>query len=127
MTNPTTAAEWQAIPEDKCGVALAKVLTSRHGPFERWEHEIKAGSSLCQKCGERNSDDPCSIPDPIDINDWNVAMEWKNKVNLISWFSALVDVWFAKTNTELFSEREVLFDAQPRHYLIAAALVAGRN
>ncbi len=117
-----TAEEWLAIPEDKLGVELAKLRTP--GP---WKHSTPNRSGgRCYKCGTITDDwdsaiegSGCPVPDAININDWNVAMEWfrqhnpsrtilrqvcgPHPIDCITWFLAI---------------------AQPKHYLIAAAMAA---
>ncbi len=122
MTN-RTAAEWLQIPEDKLGVKLAEVLTP--GP---WKHGACMGPvAKCTKCGEVYWDNgkfvgkgkSCSVPDPITI-DWNTAMAWFRKAKpLASVLRSLCGPsWISETNW-------MLTEAQPKHYLIAAAMEEG--
>lgn len=135
MTNPTTAAERLAIPEDKLGAELAEVLTP--GP---WEHDWAVGGcfTFCKKCQCNMIDNPrhspCPVPDPIDINNWNVAMEWRDWITCKITPSAADEIFseISKIENKCFvygaePTKWWLWNAQPRHYLIAAALAAGKN
>ena len=118
-----TAKEWLAVPEDELGVELAKVLTP--GP---WKHKWvsgEQGKQVCKKCHTRYSlqavKDSCPVPDPIKV-DWNVAMEWfRESKPLKSILRSLCGPSWASATSWM------LVEAQPHHYLIAAAMAAERT
>ena len=122
-----TVEQYLAMTDEKLALEAAEVLTP--GP---WKHKWAAGGcfTFCKKCQcnmiDKPRESPCTVPDRIKL-DWNTAMEWRDKVNPIRWFKALVEIWLEETKEEVFCERDVLFDAQPRHYLIAAAMAEGNK
>ena len=150
-----TVNEWLALPDDKLGVALAKVLTP--GP---WKHDLVLHGSYsfthweCRKCKqsfktgqvksanytgstgydwcEGATKDPCPVPVPIDINDWNVAMgEYRKRgpQRVDIYLHRLWETLIRIPHEHKFLGCEVMeYDmwkdecAQPKHYLIAAAM-----
>ena len=144
MINPK---EYLAMDDKTFAVEIARVLTP--GP---WKHINKKPISVqfqnppirekiyyCSKCGEifqrdnRKMKIPCPIPDPITL-DWNLAMKifrdaekqhsdinWKMEVcNAAKGYilapheahapTTMMWIWFC-------------VEAQPRHYILAAAIV----
>ena len=101
-------------------------------PVERpWEHCLGGGKlgDTCTKCDRvvwpengqlENSN--CSVPDPIDVRDWNVALALyrKHKTPVSGrqqeW---LHHVWLKTSSNKPFNEW-VDDEAQPHHYIIAA-------
>lgn len=72
MTNPILTVD---IPE----LGKLAALALREEPWEHAEyHWDKEGGWVCPKCGTRES--TCSVPDPIDCEDWNIAMKWRDWV-----------------------------------------------
>ena len=126
-----TVNEWLAL-DDKLGVELAKVLDK-----DTRRHEVYPGAVLCHRCMKpvikhmANCDEvilpeynqPCSVPDPIDINDWNVAKHYealaldKDPARYATCLRSLylggrpVSVW-----------EIIALDRDPRKRLIAAAM-----
>ena len=96
----------------------------------------------CETCGKstkHNKDDkatqqawwafhkePCSRPRPIDTDDWNVAMEWRDKVPLDSradFVAALEEIWrIAAKDDSLCFEDWLATRILAKHYIIAACL-----
>ncbi len=117
-----TVKEWLALG-DKLGVELARVLTP--GP---WRHEWYGSTDgvLCRKCydfrDEETTPDLCPVPDSIDINDWNTAIEWFRKTD--GAIDCLFAIWqHIDNNTEHLEMWGdwLCLNAQPKHLLIAAA------
>ncbi|KKL22213.1 hypothetical protein LCGC14_2437650, partial [marine sediment metagenome] len=131
MTNhnkPRTAGEWLALG-DELGPELAKMFTP-----EPWEHSWASNPNhrRCSRCkGECNliaTPQFCSTPDPIDTKDWNVAMEWRDKVHAIRWDDAMYVIYRAASHASVWRYSDWLRrHAQPKHFLIAAAMAAGRS
>ena len=148
---PRTTQDWLAMPKDKLGRALGEALTP-----EPWKHELHVGGRShkhyhCSRCGEdilqsdiqvetepyhwapghsalRIFGGDCSVPDLIDIKDWNVAMAWRDKIfgtdqQSCEMLGAIMDI---ETESRAWDIADVLRwwtrHAQPKHYLIAAAL-----
>lgn len=136
-----TAQEWLQRydqDKDKFAIELAKVLTP-----EPWKHEWGVGGcfTFCRKCQvnmiDKPRESPCLIPNPIDINDWNVAMEWRGKIidkygckvwsdaqttiaNITHPLPSLAEI---DAGLEVVKAKAFYSDyAQPKHYLIAAAM-----
>jgi hypothetical protein len=38
-----------------------------------WKHKVPY--DICVKCWSQSIKEPCPIPDPIDITDWNIAIQ----------------------------------------------------
>lgn len=139
-----TVTEWLAL-SDELGKKLAEVLTP--GP---WKHYIKPiidpeYSYGCTKCEKKNKSyarlaftADCSVPDPITI-DWNTAMEWRDKTvrkyGAKEFRRAMSRTVMCQVNTEpktvhlqvLFGANWFSVYAQPKHYLIAAAMSKDKN
>ena len=126
-----TAEEWVAL--DDLPVELAKVFTP--GP---WKHAAlsrlnESGRAWCRKC-ERwiqfgcESPKPCFVPDPINIKDWTAAKYWQGKCDRDKWYAMMEELYYAIPEDICRCPWEwIIFDAQPKHYLIAAAMAAGRS
>ncbi len=132
MTNPTTAAEYLALPDDKLGVAVAERLSKKPWKHESFWHF--SGKYRCRKCDLEHEYDTihrsgCSVPDAIDIKDFNVAMEWIRKSGRTQ---GRLRTWHALCHVSKIVLRKsrpiiwqwAIFHAEPKHYLIAAALAA---
>ena len=125
-----TVQEWLQLPKPELDIELAKVLTP--GPRK---HNL-SHLPHCIKCKHDivgfEADTPCPIPDPIDSDDWNVAMKWRDKVVgkpidenarriRNDYFYTLTDV--VRTGQAIPpSTADLICYAQSKHYLIAAAL-----
>ncbi len=157
MSKPKTAERWFAL--DDLPTELGRVFT----PEKEWKHDISNtyehcemncfACTKCHKCIENlshkyisgvpgrtvySSDEPCSVPDPIDTEDWKVAMEWRDrcveKCGARKFRDAMRKVAMYQTNTEpatahlqrQFGANWFSVYAQPKHYLIAAAMAAER-
>ena len=149
-----TPKQWLAL--DELGVAVAEVLTPgpwKHG-YQNWtrhsEHDLILHDRCCPKCGlcisvdvfrDRTSpwmisvgptETPCPVPDAIDIKDLNVAMEWIRKSGRTQ---GRLRTWHALCHVGKIVLRKsrpiiwqwAIFHAEPKHYLIAAALAAKRK
>ncbi len=101
-----TLEEWLELPDAQLAVEAAKVLTPgpwRHEPRQVWGDPP---TWQCAKCGKEEQGrqgeiaGDCPIPDPLNIDDWNVAMD-----------ALLATGWIDDC-------------ARPRDYIIAAAFVA---
>jgi hypothetical protein len=132
-----TAQEWLALSESEQAVELAEVLVEKP-----WKHSMSyvKYSGYCPKCRRKFTAKekmtlkhyPCPVPDPIDIHDWNVAMEWRDKiiVNIKTdddrdkWDDMLHKVFDAAGGRATGLDKDIWFVdyAQPIHYLIAAAM-----
>ncbi len=110
-----TAKEWLEVPDQDLPVKLAEVLAP--GP---WKHDMDSRrAGVCHKC-KRLPDGYCPVPDPITI-DWNTAMEWFRKVTKDEkMLSEVMDTITEKGDWSWFW----IYHAQPKHYLIAAAMAA---
>ena len=102
---PKTAGEWLALG-DELGVELAKVLT----PGGRTHGHVLS-------------------PDRI-VLDWNTAMEWRDKIcnedQYYEFIGALEAMWRLGDGEKSFDQWLLWVNhAQPKHYLIAAALSKG--
>lgn len=129
MSKPKTAGQWLAIPDDKLPTAFGEVLTP--GP---WKHDAdmdRYGFGDCKKCGDRlgqkRSPEHCPVPDPIKI-DWETAMEWFRKSH--ECYGHLREIYFIicqEAVNRSTSPWWMLYESQPKHYLIAAAMAAERK
>ncbi len=86
-----------------------------------------------------SSDESCPVPDPITI-DWNTAMEWRDKMwigrssletmdsilRCIVVASVEAKAWYNAQDDSIISAWWIR-QAQPKHYLIAAALAAEKE
>ncbi len=130
-----TPEQWLQLTDDKLALELVRVLTP--GP---WKHDAEIdryGFGDCRKCsdrlGQKRSPEHCPVPDPITI-DWNTAMEWRDKVQDGYLQLAMIEVWNCTQEPKRVAGkcedglvRWLTNLTQPKHYLIAAALVAERN
>ena len=117
-----TAKEWLAFG-DELAVKLAEVFMP--GP---WKHNgANVVNGVCDKCGKSYlRAASCPVPDPIVI-DWNTAMEWKDRSNMVLFIETMDKVARAAgPNDSLYdSALWTMCFARPKHYLIAAALAEG--
>ncbi len=90
---------------------------------------------FCQEAGQtRITETSCTIPDPIDVTDWNVAMEWRDKIVTqgtefqVQYGRAMMNIYFIEIREKGGWENNIgwqITRAQPRHYIIAAILAVG--
>ena len=139
-----TANDWLALGDD-LGLELAKVLTP--GP---WEHNTQiqpTGQVQCIKCclfayywqGKyvmEDKSDACTVPDPIDTEDWNLLIDYIRETFVSDrqrsdFLIELVDmcdaapVDYLGTNDDSDFMLWLLFITQPRKLWIAAAMAQG--
>lgn len=132
-----TVKEWLALSDYQLAIMLEKVLPLGPGKHN-WQCQPERGSHpkaeqqnwLCIKClyyREKAAryellEGPCLVPDPITI-DWNTTMEWFRKSH--ECLGQLREIYFIvcqeAVNRPTFPWW-VLYEAQPEHYLIAAAM-----
>ncbi len=130
MSTERTPEQWLGLG-DEFGVELAKVLTP--GPYS---HAIgHYGEWICVKCrttfpSDENIPRTCPVPDPITI-DWNMAMKWRDKTGYLDFEYWLNEVWKPLTDFDdcFYDSYDLWKDtkAQPKHYLIAAAMAAEKR
>ncbi len=146
-----TVQQWLDLPKDERALEFAEVLTPgawKH-KYQNWtrhsEHDLIFHDRCCPKCGLCISVDvfrdrtspwmisagpthtPCSVPDPITI-DWNTAKYWQEKCDRDSWYAIMEEIYYTIPDDICRCPWEwVIFDAQPKHYLIAAAMAAERK
>ena len=131
MINPK---EYLAMDDKTFAVEIAKKLTP--GP---WKHDPEPDASarfICTRCNKNLEDyiyravpgavefndlNDCPIPDPI-ILDPNTAKIWQGKYEASKYYSAMRDI-HSEIDCDGSFDVWLLFDAQPRHYLLAAAIV----
>ncbi len=131
-----TISEWLKLPKAELDIELAKVLTPEHD----W-HGNHYGT-VCHKCydykGDETTPPACSVPNPIDSDDWNVAMEWfrkfgrtrENQDTIAEIHRDIYDRVHIPNPVHIskigLSEGSMSwwwkYIAQPKHYLIAAAV-----
>jgi hypothetical protein len=128
-----TLEQWLKLSDTELALEAAKVLRDEHS--HDWEYDVGAPKK-CRKCGRLWAEwysshlDPCPIPDPIDINDWNVAMEAFHRLKPnIRKISAARNMHIAMNpNTMMTSAASgaamFLMSADAKHYIIAAAYTA---
>lgn len=132
-----TVIEWLSLDDNLLGVELGKILTP--GP---WKHNVEPISSQhvkCNKCrkticvtGQKwdfPNSQPCPIPDAIDINDWGLAKAEQAKCDGQAFYDTLRTVIAAEGEVgenAIYMGYWIVTHAQPKHYLIAAAL-AGKE
>ncbi len=142
-TTTKTPKEWVQTPKGDLGVALAEELVPKP-----WEHKLvvdpaKFGRSLkdfCFKCKarvsilkhdsypytkswEHHAAVGCTVPNPIDFKDWNVAKYWQGKCFEGDFERSMRRVYYAlgEFARTAFS-KWFKYHALPEHYLMAAAL-----
>ncbi len=121
-----TTKQWLA--ERELGLEAAKVLVP--GP---WKHKWNGSGAICcdclncgvpQRSGTRKED--CPVPDRIDVKDWNVVMEWGDKIFNGEHDEILAMVKEAETGSKEWDIADVLRwwlrFAQPRHYIVVACM-----
>ncbi len=126
-----TAKQYLALG-DELGVEAAKVLVkAKHKwlePAVYHGHSDPLGFVVkCQKCGHvktlQEEVDGCPVPDPLDINDWNVAMEWFRKSGASETWDIMWPMFkLSKYGTRVSFAWWLMRKAQPKHYIIAACL-----
>lgn len=131
-----TATEWLQLDDETLGLELAKALVPgpwsedhqwKKSPDERWEF-------YCSVCDTHvDVPDvwgiPCNLPDPINIEDLNVAMKIFRDTygSYGAARNAMLSIWKSLDDTFDF-EGWLMFEVLPKHYLIAAVLsVEGRK
>lgn len=118
-----TTKQWLA--ERELGLEAAKVLVP--GP---WKHKWNGSGAICCDClncgvmqRSRTRKEDCPVPDPIDVNDWNVAKYWQGKITKDAFDSAIWEVYRA---SGWGSDNEGYYwmvnYAQPSDYLRAACM-----
>ncbi len=70
---------------------------------------------------------PCPVPDAIDIKDWNVAKYWQGKCNPFGFREWLWQLWASMPERKGSFVEWAISVAQPKHYLIAAAMAVERS
>lgn len=147
MTSTKTPKEWIQTPEKDLGVAFGEALTP-----EPWEHKLvvdpnKFGSTLvdlCAKCKEKVpilendifpfpksygqfASDGCSVSDPVDFKDWNVAKYYQKQCFEGDFERSMRRVHHALGETGRTSfGRWFKYHALSKHYLMAAVLSGKR-
>lgn len=95
---------------------------------KKCEKGLLAGETSCRVIGGQehiytpSKPTSCTVPDPIDVDDWNVAMKLVRATKKVDIFRVLLSIW--RENTEV-SVSEVfiywlLFHATPADYIEAA-------
>lgn len=109
-------------------VEAAKVLVPGPG-----KHDMQQGfwgeigtmnmTLRCRKCEVFGKDmvdgnfTDCTVPDPINVNDWNVAMAWRQQL-----YPAVIrEIWMQEDDVFGMWKWWAIF-AQPHHYIIAACM-----
>ncbi len=135
-----TVEQW--LKEKDLPTELGGVLT----PGKEWKHIYEYGGQCtwgnpdregapkwrhCKKCDmwwhRKKEDDvlpdvPCSVPDPITIDDWNIAIyHFRQQACGEEQLRPLMDKGWFDVMTWAVS------GAQPKHYLIAAAMAMERK
>ena len=142
MGTERTAEQWLAL--DDLPTELARALTP--GPWKHnWVHtgknnfeEVKKdgvtfqAEKICHRCktvfpmGDTSCYGDCSVPDRIKI-DWNTAMEWYKKDGKLWTVQEAMD----KIHRACTNSGDSVFwwdhESEPKHYLIAAAMAAGKK
>ena len=136
-----TVEQWFEVPGQDLPVKLAEVLTPETGIHQyakiKFSQPTIGIRYRCVRCKEQwDSKDlphgsvPCPVPDPITI-DWNTAMEVYRDVGPQRADTYLHQVWEMLIESpvdvnymsyEMWKDEE----AQPKHYLRAAAMAAER-
>ena len=136
MSTDRTAEQWLTL--DDLPTELARVFTPGNGVHQYKQIEFRQPTIgiryKCVRCNkEWNSAElphgfvACSVPNPITI-DWNTAMEWRDKVHAIRWDDAMYVIYRAASHASVWRYSDWLRrHAQPKHYLIAAAMAAERK
>ena len=132
-----TAEQW--LKEKDLPTELGRVLV----PEEEWKHDVKPITSQhvkCKKCRKMicvkgrkwdlPNNQPCSVPNRITI-DQNTAKYWQGKCDPDVFCPMLFKVWkctpLAKAQLAQAMHFWAWRDAQPKHYLIAAAMATERK
>lgn len=126
--------------EEKIELGLRAATTFKElfpGP---WKHDVYPGSEKyeCDRCNKTwpfKGNDPCilserkcTVPDPIDINDWNVAMTLRDEMcNSLAWDRACYDVWQRVTDKAVTYATFWRNYAKPKHYIEAACIEKERE
>lgn len=123
MSTERTVDQWLAIPEDDLPTELGRLTP---GPWvHRWRY------NRCKKCNVTLKEGQfkcCSVPDPIDIKDWNVATKWARKHFGEGLLLYMKQMWeWSGYELEMSFPHWLLAKAQPKHYLIAAAMARAKE
>ena len=138
--------QWLALSKDELDIVLAEVLIKnpQHAlvPCDKPKiknvdnYTIKSHSNgkyvWCHQCrgywlrGKEKYGD-CPVPDPIDSSDWNVAKRLQKTIpyqvrNIKKWEKAMNDIWHCEEEPYYTLIHWLDWSAEPRHYLIAAAM-----
>ncbi len=143
MSTERPVEEWLALDDDELIRELSKMQPK---PWKHERYTIKHAPGFdaeyaCIKCGFAYSPGPdggyweegpdCSVPDPLTI-DWNTAMETYREIGPQRADTYLHQVWEILIEApvdvnymsyEMWKDEE----CQPKHYLSAAAMAAGRK
>lgn len=137
MSEPRTAEQWMVLGDD-LPTELAKVFTPKEECKHDWVDLILRMPGLCNlkyKCTRctlhvANKTEFGCVPDPIKT-DWNTAKEYQNKCNDNEFLKNLRQVYREsvsdRTTKDVLLVGWIMFDAQPRHYLIADAMALERR
>lgn len=121
-----TVEQWLAISEQVLPGKLAQALTPEKPGEHDWEYcDDKEWAWTCLRCGaifkdECDVDNDCPVPDPIKI-DWNTAMEYRQGL-----YTAVINEIWQQEDMNFGMWKWWAIFAQPRHYLIAAAMATER-
>ncbi len=147
MSKPKTVQEWLDLPKDERALEFGRALRpgqpGKHNLAEVGKNNIedvrKTGAcyqsewkcSRCKAFFPMGVDDgrygDCSVPDPITI-DQNTAKYWQGKCDRDKWYAMMEELYYAIPEDICRCPWEwVIFDAQPKHYLIAAARLKGKK
>ncbi len=125
-----TIGEWLQLDDETLTHKLGEVLT----PKNEWKHDykfVKHTGFRCKKCKSQRGTESCPIPNPITL-DWNTGIEYYRAMG-----PQLVEIYLHRIWERLvenppdtkFLGCEVIDyemwkdeNAQPKHYLIAAAI-----
>jgi len=115
---------------DELSRLLGEVLQPETKIDHLWEHRDAPGgyAKYCSKCGCNDTCTlKCIVADPIPLNDWNVAMKWRDwavkEYGEVKFKQAMIDMYALEDEymNMMFGVWFACY-AQPEHYLIAAAL-----
>lgn len=126
-TEPRTVEQWLSYGND-LPVELAKVFTPKP-----WAHEYQ--DWICIKCGRKSMTLKhffCPVSDPIDIKDWNTAMERFRKMPKTEYtIKVMHKIYRLETGMRATRDRTLfewfLFTASTEALLIVAAMAMDRS
>ena len=136
-----TAQQWFAL--DNLPTELGRVFTPGR-QYHTWPEYQRYGAITCSKCGlkwnQHTAHSPCPVPDPIDIKDWNTAMEHFRQYAAICFglvrqqplIPAMEDIYrhYNEVGSEIDREELFywfLFKAPTEALLVAAAMAKERS